>query len=139
MLLSLALVVMAGNVTSSEERSNESARIQVLVDEVARLKTALYWVCGGFCAVTFLSLNDGSSIASLLTSGGLAIIAGLGDLMSLVLLVMLFLLPFALVIAPLYFVYRFLHFLAARRARINERLAPRKPRRPGRFCFNRIG
>jgi hypothetical protein len=86
--------------------------IETLRDEVASLKSSRFWIGVAFAIFVFL-----------------VVISGLGILA----------LPFLLIGGGVYVGHRFLRGLVVRRARINERLAPRRPRRSRLFGFRRAG
>lgn len=85
-----------------KNHDDDSAEIQSLTNEVANLKSILFWGAIAFAVFVLLVVNPG-----------------------LVLLAV----PFLLIGGCIYGVHRFLRGLVVRRARINERLAPRRPRR----------
>lgn len=83
---------------------------QRLRESVSELKAAIFWLGMGFLLLAVLMVVPGLSILTI---------------------------PFLVIGVPLFLVYRFVRGLAARRARINERLAPRKRYRRGFGGFRR--
>ncbi len=93
--------------SAMQEDLEQQQQIDRLASEVSQLKRHLYWVYAALALFMVLSIMPGGILIAI---------------------------PIIFIGIPGYLFYRFLRSLAARRAWINERLAPRKayPRRSRR-------